>query len=60
MKWLSQWFQCFVYWLQSISPSLHTFVYDCCMFEVVVGGAVGAEWQPRFRQSAPGQLWLLL
>ena len=30
-------------------------VYDCCM----VGGAICAEWQPRFRQSAPGQLWLL-
>ena len=26
--------------------------YDCCMFEVVVGGAEGGEWQPRFRQSA--------
>jgi len=27
---------------------------------VVVGGAVGADWLPRFRQSAPGQLWLLM
>src|SRR4029434_4291940 len=26
---------------------------------VVVGGDVGADWQPRFCQSAPGQLWLL-
>ena len=34
-------------------------VYDCCMFEVVVGEPVGAVWQPSFRQSAPGQLWLV-
>ena len=46
---------------QDTSPTLpHVNVYDCCMCEGVVGGAVGAEWQPRFRQSAPGQLWLLL
>ena len=32
-------------------------VSDWLPFEVVVvRGAVGAEWQPRFRQSAPGQL----
>ena len=28
-------------------------VSDCCMFEVVVEVAVGAEWQPPFCQSAP-------
>src|SRR4029434_6951633 len=28
--------------------------YSLC----VVGGAVGADWQPRFCQFAPGQLWL--
>ena len=38
------------------SPTLpRVNVYDCCLFKVVVGGA---EWQPRFRQPAPGQLWL--
>ena len=42
---------------QDTSPTLpHVNVYDCCMFEVVVGGA---EWQPCSCQSAPGQLWLL-
>lgn len=25
---------------------------------VVVGGAVDADWPPRIRQYAPGQLWL--
>ena len=46
---------------QDTSPTLpRVNVCDCCMFEVVVvGGPVGAEWQRRFRQSAPGQLWLL-
>jgi len=24
------------------------------------GGAGGADWLPRFRQAAPGQLWLLM
>ena len=47
--------------LHYTSPTLpRVNVSDCCMFEVVVGEAVGAEWQPHFHQSAPGQLWLLL
>ena len=42
------------------SPTLpYVNVYNCCMFQVVDRGAVGAEWQPCFRQFAPGQLWLL-
>ena len=46
---------------QDTSPTLpHVNVYDCCMFEVVDGEAIGIGWQPCFRQSAPGQLWLLL
>ena len=45
---------------QDTSPTLPCVnVCDCCMFEVV-GGPVDAERQPRFHQSAPGQLWLLL
>ena len=52
---------CIILLLVSLPSALpHVSVYDCCMSEVVAGGAVGAEWQPRFCQSAPGQLWLLL
>ena len=46
----------------SLGKTLHpprAIVYDCYRFEVVVGGPGGTEWQPCFRQSAPGQLWLL-
>ena len=46
---------------QDTSPILpRVNVYDCCMFEAVVGRAIGAECQPHLRQSAPGQLWLTL
>ena len=39
---------------QDTYPSLpRVDVYDCCMFVVVVGGAVGAEWQPHVCQSVP-------
>ena len=35
-------------WAEHIDTLPRVNVSDCCVLEVVVGGAVGAEWQPRF------------
>ena len=44
--------RCF-HWQDTLPTLPRVNVSDCCMREVVVRGALGAEWQPRFRQSAP-------
>lgn len=40
-----------VLWQDTLPTLSHVNVY---VFDMEVGGGVGAEWQPRFHQSAPG------
>ena len=46
----------------ALAKILHRNVIECWLNECWwwSEGPYGADWQPRFRQSAPGQLWLQL